>query len=94
MYITHESQEQLKKDILRILNKHLDLREYRVFFFGSRVKKKCNDRSDIDLGIEGQNPVSAEAWQNIKEEKSLQLNLKNDTLHRQITNPQTYAKNN
>lgn len=68
MYITHESQEQLKKDILRILNKHLDLREYRVFFFGSRVKKKCNDRSDIDLGIEGQNPVSAEAWQNIKED--------------------------
>ena len=68
MYITHESQEQLKLEILRILNKHLDLREYSVFFFGSRVKKEGNDRSDIDLGVEGPRPVSLDAWQNIQEE--------------------------
>lgn len=68
MYITHESQEKLKLEILHILNKYLDLQEYSVFFFGSRVKKKGDDRSDIDFGVEGSNPVSADAWQNIQEE--------------------------
>ena len=45
--------EKLKEDILKILNKYLDLSQYKVFFFGSRVKGNADERADIDIGIEG-----------------------------------------
>ena len=49
--------EKLKKEILEIVGRHLDLTKYRVFFFGSRVAGRGTDRSDIDIGIEGPEPV-------------------------------------
>ncbi len=48
--------------------KYLDLSKYNLFFFGSRVFGRGTDRSDIDIGIQGQNPISTETLQAIEEE--------------------------
>lgn len=68
MRLKHYPIEKLKKEILDIIGKHLDLSQYRVFFFGSRVSGGGNERSDIDIGIEGPRPVPAAAMSEIKEE--------------------------
>lgn len=68
MRLEHYPEEKLKRELLAILEKHLDLARYRVFFFGSRViPGKGTDRSDIDVGIEGP-PIPTEAWLDIMEE--------------------------
>lgn len=67
MRLEHYPQEKLKKEILSILAKHLDLKKYKAFFFGSRVSGKGTDRSDIDIGIDGP-PIPASAWFEIEEE--------------------------
>ena len=59
--------EKLKKEVLNIIDKHLDLSKYKVFFFGSRVQGKGDDRSDIDIGIEGKDTLPAEAMGAIRE---------------------------
>jgi septum formation topological specificity factor MinE len=38
MKLEHYPVEKLKEEILKILSKYLDLSQYKVFFFGSRVK--------------------------------------------------------
>jgi predicted nucleotidyltransferase len=53
--------KKLKKEIIDIVGKHLDLSAYRVFFFGSRVTGKGDERSDIDVGIEGPAAVPSRA---------------------------------
>ena len=53
MKLEYYSVEKLKEDILKILSKYLDLSQYKVFFFGSRVKGNADERADIDIGIEG-----------------------------------------
>jgi len=63
-------EKKLKKEILKIVGKHLDLSKYRVFFFGSRVKGDNFPQADIDIGIEGPRPVSLEIMAKIKEEIS------------------------
>lgn len=68
MRLEHYPSEKLKKEILGIVEKHLDLQEYRVFFFGSRVTGKNTERSDIDVGIEGQHPVPGHILMDIQEE--------------------------
>ncbi len=68
MRLEHYPVEKLKKEILAILAKHLDLSRYRVFFFGSRVAGKGTERSDIDVGIEGPEPIPAAAMLDIQEE--------------------------
>ncbi len=70
MEIIHYSEENLKKDVLRIIGKYLNLNEYKVFFFGSRVRKNNSPRSDIDIGIEGAKPIPIEIMAKIKEEIS------------------------
>lgn len=67
MRLEHYPPEKLKKEILDIIGKHLDLSRYRVFFFGSRVSGKGTDRSDVDVGIEGPEPVPAKAQWEIEE---------------------------
>lgn len=57
MRLEHYPLEKLKAELLEILARHLDLSRYRVFFFGSRVTGKGTDRSDIDVGIEGREPI-------------------------------------
>lgn len=68
MRLEHYPLEKLKKEILEIVGRHLDLSRYRVFFFGSRVTGKGTDRSDIDVGIEGPEPVPTKMWFEISEE--------------------------
>ena len=68
MRLEHYPLEKLKKEILEIVGRHLDLARYRVFFFGSRVSGAGTDRSDIDVGIEGLEPVPPEAFADIQEE--------------------------
>lgn len=62
--------EKLKKDILEIIGRYLDLKDFKVFFFGSRVGSKTNERSDIDIGIEGPNPIPFETMTQIRSEIS------------------------
>ena len=45
----------------------MDLNQYRVFFFGSRVSDTVNDRSDIDLGLEGPEKIQLSVLAAIKE---------------------------
>ena len=68
MRLEYYPHEKLKKEILHALGRHLDLAKYQVFFFGSRVTGKGTDRSDIDVGIAGQEPIPAGVWLEIQEE--------------------------
>ena len=67
MKIENYSEKKLKEDILKIIGEYLDLKKYKVFFFGSRVKGTNSPRSDIDIGIEGAAPIPIETMANIKE---------------------------
>ncbi|OGX30393.1 MAG: hypothetical protein A2705_04920 [Omnitrophica WOR_2 bacterium RIFCSPHIGHO2_01_FULL_52_10] len=58
----------LKRELLEIIERHIDLAEYGVFFFGSRLEARGDERSDIDLGIEGPRPIPAGALARIREE--------------------------
>lgn len=60
--------EKLKKEILDITGKYLDLNRYKVFFFGSRITGKADERSDIDIGIDGAESVPPEIFSQIEEE--------------------------
>src|ERR1700752_1731694 len=60
--------DKLKKEILEIVGRYLDLNSYRVFFFGSRVIEKGNERSDIDIGIEGPDEIHYEVMARLREE--------------------------
>lgn len=68
MRLEHYPEEKLKKEILKIAGKHLDLKKYKVFFFGSRVSGGGDERSDIDVGIEGETPLPSTALSDIQEE--------------------------
>ena len=68
MKLEHTSVQKLKAEILEILGKHLDLSRHKVFFFGSRVSGRANASSDIDIGIEGPNPISHKVLSNIEDE--------------------------
>jgi len=58
----------LKKEILEIVGKYLDLKKYKVFFFGSRVRGDNFPRADIDIGILGTEPIPAKIKFQIEEE--------------------------
>jgi len=61
-------EKKIKKEILEIIGKYLDLKKYKVFFFGSRVEGTNFPRADIDIGIKGPKPVSPEIKFKIEEE--------------------------
>ena len=61
-------EEKLKKEILEIVGKYLDLEKYKVFFFGSRVRGNNFPRADIDIGIMGPSPISVRIKFQIVEE--------------------------
>lgn len=58
--------EKLKKEILEIIGRYLDLKAYQIFFFGSRVTGKGNERSDIDVGIVGVEEIPYEIMARIR----------------------------
>lgn len=60
--------DQLKKELLYIIGKYVDLETHRVFFFGSRVTGKGDERSDIDVGIEGPKKIPFESLAKIESE--------------------------
>ncbi|MBI2888824.1 MAG: nucleotidyltransferase domain-containing protein [Candidatus Liptonbacteria bacterium] len=66
--IEHENPEELKKNIKEIFGRHLDLSHYKIFFFGSRVTGRGDDRSDIDIGILGNEPVPRDAIGKIQDD--------------------------
>ncbi|MFW6132132.1 MAG: nucleotidyltransferase family protein [Candidatus Aminicenantaceae bacterium] len=68
MKIEFYSEKKLKREILEILARHLDLNDYKVFFFGSRVKETNFPRSDVDIGIEGPDEIPPPKFLAIKEE--------------------------
>lgn len=68
MKLKHYSADKLKKDVLNIVSKHLDLDEYRIFFFGSRIKGTNFAGSDIDIGVEGPKEIDPAIKINIEEE--------------------------
>ena len=68
MKLEHESPEKLKKLILEVAGRHLNLSRYRLFFFGSRVSGIGDERSDIDIGIEGEEPLPAKLFADIADE--------------------------
>ena len=60
--------EKLKKEILEIIGRHLDLNACQIFFFGSRVLGKGDERSDIDIGIEGTKEIPYEIMAHIRDD--------------------------
>ena len=68
MNLKHYPVEKLKKRIKLIVSRYLNLSEYRIFIFGSRILNKGDDRSDIDIGIEGNKEIPYETMFKIKEE--------------------------
>jgi predicted nucleotidyltransferase len=68
MRLKHYSERKLKSEIREIIGRHLELRRYHIFFFGSRVRGSNFDRSDIDIGIEGPEELPGEILENIEEE--------------------------
>ena len=68
MRLEHYPEEKLKKEILEIIGKYLDINECAVFFFGSRVDGRGDESSDIDIGIEGDKPMPGHILEKIREE--------------------------
>lgn len=54
--------------ILTVLEKHMNLETHKVFFFGSRVDGTSNERSDVDIGIEGEKALSGSTLAEIRNE--------------------------
>ena len=67
MRLEHYPVEKFKKEILKIIGASIDLKKHKVFLFGSRVGNKGDERSDIDIGIEGPKPIPIEIISAIKE---------------------------
>lgn len=68
MRLENYPSEKLKNQIIKIVGKYLDLSKYRVFFFGSRVSGGGDERSDIDVGIDGPDSLPLRALSDIKDE--------------------------
>jgi uncharacterized protein len=67
MKLEHYSEKKLKRQVNTIVKNHLDIKSYKVFFFGSRVKGDNFERADIDIGIEGVKKIPAHIKLSIKE---------------------------
>ena len=68
MRVEFYSEKKLKREILKIIGKYLNLKLYKVFFFGSRVRGDNFPRADIDIGIEGPKKIPAGIKLKIEEE--------------------------
>ena len=69
MKLQHYPSELLKNQISAILKNQLgNLSPYQAFFFGSRVTRHGDDRSDIDLGIQAAGPIPSQTMSRITED--------------------------
>lgn len=64
--MTLKNTKNIQKEIYSIIGRHLDLSKYRVFLFGSRATGKGDDRSDFDIGIEGDQSLPQSTLSKIK----------------------------
>lgn len=71
MILKYYDEKILRNQLLGIISKYLNLEQYKVFYFGSRVKGNNRDKSDIDLGIEGSKRIPYGVFFQIKEEIDL-----------------------
>ena len=53
------NQVDLQKGILKAVTSHINPAEYKIFLFGSFAKGEDNRTSDIDIGVEGKQPLTA-----------------------------------
>ncbi|KAF0134370.1 MAG: DNA polymerase beta protein [Candidatus Saganbacteria bacterium] len=60
--------EKIKHDIANIVKKRMDQKHYKVFIFGSRVNSSSLSRSDIDVGLQGEQKINITVLENIKED--------------------------
>jgi predicted nucleotidyltransferase len=68
MRLLHINEKEFKQTLLGIIGKYLDTDDYKIFIFGSRVTGKGDDRSDIDIGIEGPKVIPLKDIVKIEEE--------------------------
>lgn len=59
---------EIKKYLLPIAHKHLDLSKYRLLVFGSRAAGTAQPTSDIDIGIQGPKPVPRHLLARLRED--------------------------
>ena len=91
MRLEYYSSEKLKKEIIDIVGRYLDLSQNRIFFFGSRVAGKGNERSDIDVGIEGTEEIPWQVMAKIKEDvENLPILYKVDIVDFKKVSPDFY----
>ena len=62
------SENKLKNDIKKVIRKYLSFENFQIFVFGSRVKGRSHPKSDIDIGILGDQPVDLKTMSKINEE--------------------------
>ncbi|MBI5356031.1 nucleotidyltransferase domain-containing protein [Candidatus Collierbacteria bacterium] len=68
MILENFSADTLKTLLMEIFKKHLDMANFRAFFFGSRITGTCRPTSDIDVGLEGPETIPVSILENIKSE--------------------------
>ena len=56
----------LRQEIVECVGAELDLSQYQLFLFGSRVTGKARESSDIDVGVKGDVPLTFETLARIK----------------------------
>jgi predicted nucleotidyltransferase len=65
--LEHRSVEYLRRKLLEIIEAYPELADSKLFFFGSRVSGRGDERSDVDVGIYGSGPVPPRIWLDIQE---------------------------
>ena len=68
MNLNPETEQMIRKEILAIVSRNLEIDQYKLFYFGSRVRGSNRERSDIDVGIEGNEVVPYEKLHQILNE--------------------------
>jgi|CXWL01.1.fsa_nt_gi type I restriction enzyme S subunit len=61
-------ESEIKKHLLPLAHKYLDLNKYRLVVFGSRAAGTAQPTSDLDIGIEGPTPVPRHLLAHLREE--------------------------
>lgn len=59
--------EKLLQEIVTIVRRTIDSPHYRIFLFGSRAAATANPRSDYDIAIESQLPISASVMSELRD---------------------------
>jgi predicted nucleotidyltransferase len=65
--LEHKSVDYLRQKLLEIIKAYPELADSKLFFFGSRVTGQGDERSDVDVGIYGREPVPPRIWLDIQE---------------------------